>query len=177
MNEQIESMQPSTPPSSSSSLSYSSIPYGPSQHKSLEWLNEIHELNYFPYNSCNSLTIYSYKYWQSENKLLVATKENNLKEVYFKTMASASEFLDSADTTANTTCILSNQSSTSSGSVGQTGLPIQSNDEANRTKSSSTEEYKFSSTNNNLARMCEDSSYLMPVLKIHKFTKIKSKCM
>lgn len=47
--------------------------------KSFEWLNELREIHYVPYNSCNSLTIYSYKYWINENKFLVATKANNLK--------------------------------------------------------------------------------------------------
>lgn len=50
--------------------------------KSCDWLNELEELHYFPYNSCNSLTIYSYKYWKSQNKLLVSTKENNLKIIF-----------------------------------------------------------------------------------------------
>jgi hypothetical protein len=52
--------------------------------KLTENLFDLQELNYFPYNSCNSLTIYSYKYWQSQNKLLVSTKENNIKEISFK---------------------------------------------------------------------------------------------
>ncbi len=52
--------------------------------KLTENLFDLQELNYFPYNSCNSLTIYSYKYWQSQNKLLVSTKENNVKEISFK---------------------------------------------------------------------------------------------
>ena len=52
--------------------------------KSAENLLDLQELNYFPYNSCNSLTIYSYKYWQKLNKFLLTTKENNLKEISFK---------------------------------------------------------------------------------------------
>jgi hypothetical protein len=55
-------------------------------NKSVEWLAHLRELNYFPYNSCNSLTVYSYKYWTNQNRLIFATKENNLKEAYFQTL-------------------------------------------------------------------------------------------
>ena len=51
--------------------------------KSCELLSFLNELNYFPYNSCNSLTIYAFKYWPSKRKFLVVTKENNLKEIGF----------------------------------------------------------------------------------------------
>ena len=61
--------------------------------KLTENLFDLQELNYFPYNSCNSLTIYSYKYWQSQNKLLVSTKENNVKEISFK-LAQCNETMD-----------------------------------------------------------------------------------
>lgn len=50
---------------------------------SCEWLHSINELHYFSYNSCNSLTIYSYKFWPQKNSLLVSTKENNIKQVSF----------------------------------------------------------------------------------------------
>jgi len=66
-------------------------------NKSVEWLSNLRELNYFPYNSCNSLTIYSYKYWTSQNRLLFATKENNLKEAYFQTLKAELNENSSAD--------------------------------------------------------------------------------
>ncbi len=62
-----------------------------SMQKASEWLNELSECHYVPYNSCNSLTIFSYKYWESQNKFLVATKANNFKEFGFKSLLSASE--------------------------------------------------------------------------------------
>ena len=68
-------------------------------NKSVEWLSSLRELNYFPYNSCNSLTVYSYKYWTSQNKLLFATKENNLKEAYFQTLKSEHNENHRADST------------------------------------------------------------------------------
>ena len=74
----------SSPSLSSSSTSLSLVYLKNSILKSAEWLNELRELHYVPYNSCNSLTIYSYKYWLNENKFLIATKANNLKEFYFK---------------------------------------------------------------------------------------------
>jgi hypothetical protein len=52
--------------------------------KSCEWLAFLNELHYFPYNSCNSLTIYSYTYWPKHRAFLVSTKENNVKEISFK---------------------------------------------------------------------------------------------
>ena len=55
-----------------------------SNHKQNDWLNDLLELHYFAYNSCNSLTIYSYNYWTSQRKLIIATKENNIKEIFFE---------------------------------------------------------------------------------------------
>ncbi len=68
-------------------------------NKSVEWLSNLRELNYFPYNSCNSLTVYSYKYWTSQNRLLCATKENNLKEAYFQALKVERNENSSADST------------------------------------------------------------------------------
>jgi hypothetical protein len=61
--------------------------------KSCEWLSFLNELHYFPYNSCNSLTIYSYKYWSKQRTFLVSTKENNVKEICFKTRLCREETL------------------------------------------------------------------------------------
>lgn len=94
---------------SDSSSSLSMIYLANSMLKASEWLNELSECHYVPYNSCNSLTIYSYKYWESQNKFLVATKANNLKEFCFKSVLSASE-----DPIDNTDFVFSNRSSVSS---------------------------------------------------------------
>ena len=44
--------------------------------------NSLKEIHYVPYNTSNSLTIYSYTRWR--NRVLVTTKENFVKEIYFK---------------------------------------------------------------------------------------------
>ena len=114
-------MKPESPSQTSlksDSISSPSLIYlANSMHKSSEWLNELREIHYVPYNSCNSLTIYSYKYWQSENKFLVATKANNLKEFCFKSVLSANEDL-SLD---NIDFLFSNRSSVSSGNSNAPG--------------------------------------------------------
>jgi hypothetical protein len=54
--------------------------------RSCEWLTTLNELHYFPYNSCNALTIYSYAYWPAHHSFLISTKENNVKEMAFRTI-------------------------------------------------------------------------------------------
>ena len=44
--------------------------------------NNLKEIHYIPFNTSNSLTIYSYS--QFRNHVLTATKENFIKDVYFK---------------------------------------------------------------------------------------------
>ena len=138
--------------------------------KSVEWLNELRELHYVPYNSCNSLTVYSYKYWQSERKILVATKANNLKEFYFRSV------LDNEDNSLDTgEFVFSNRSSVSSST---------SNAAANNTAASAAHEalqpHKSSVVNSISTEEKSMSSpnalvtYLEPIVKIHHFKKIKS---
>ena len=43
--------------------------------------NHLKEIHYIPYNTSNSLTIYSYSLWK--NHVLVSTKENYLKKIYY----------------------------------------------------------------------------------------------
>ena len=120
--------------------------------KSTEWLNELRELHYVPYNSCNSLTIYSYKYWPNQNKFLVATKANNLKEFYFKTVVSNEEpSLDEF--------VFSNRSSVSSN--------------ASNSNTAAESNQKLVNTEKNSAQY--ELTYLEPCVKLHQFSKIKSK--
>lgn len=149
-------MKPESPSQTSlksDSISSPSLIYlANSMHKSSEWLNELREIHYVPYNSCNSLTIYSYKYWQSENKFLVATKANNLKEFCFKSVLSANEDL-SLD---NIDFLFSNRSSVSSG-----------NSNAPEEEIDSTSMDEKSTAHNELM-------YLEPYVKIHQLSKIKN---
>ena len=62
-----------------------------SLQKSCDWLHVLNELHYFAYNSINSLTIYSHKFWPSQRTFLVSTKENNVKEVSFRACRAASK--------------------------------------------------------------------------------------
>ena len=123
--------------------------------KNCDWLNDLLELHYFAYNSCNSLTIYSHKFWHNSRKLVVATKENNIKEVFFNQVEVVSE-------NDQGTKVLSTQSSISSGN---------SNSNPNQaTRKASSFESK-----SNMSINDSDGSYLEPVYKIHKLPKIKSK--
>lgn len=56
----------------------------PLRQQEIQILNELKELNYFAFSSSSSLTLYSFCLWKSEQKILVATKENNIKEFYFE---------------------------------------------------------------------------------------------
>jgi hypothetical protein len=76
--------------SSQESLPFSSLITSHFTNNSLN-IFDLQELNYFPYNSCNSLTIYSYKYWKTQNSFLLSTKENNLKEINFNTCSQFSD--------------------------------------------------------------------------------------
>ena len=96
--------------------------------QSIEWFNELRELHYVPYNSCNSLTIYSYKYWFNENRFLVATKANNLKEFSFKNVL----FNDDTSSSSDDLVYLSNISSVSS-----------NNSQSNTAKTTTTNELTY----------------------------------
>ena len=156
---------------SDSSSSLSLIYLADSMLKSVEWLNELRELHYVPYNSCNSLTVYSYKYWPSEKKILVATKANNLKEFYFRSV------LDSEDNSLDTgEFVFSNRSSVSSSTsnaVANNAAAAQETLQPHKSSvvtSISTEEKSMSSPNALV-------TYLEPIVKIHHFNKIKSICL
>ena len=106
-----------------------------------------------PYNSCNSLTIYSYKYWLNENKFLIATKANNLKEFYFKNV-----LLTPDDSNIeNSEYLFSNRSSVSSGSSSN---PINTNNQETKTEEKTL--------------IHNDLTYLEPYVKLHQFSRIKS---
>ncbi len=51
--------------------------------------NNLKEIHYIPFNTSNSLTIYSYTKFR--NHVLTATKENFIKDVYFKNVEEESE--------------------------------------------------------------------------------------
>jgi hypothetical protein len=143
----------SSPSLSSSSTSLSLVYLKNSILKSAEWLNELRELHYVPYNSCNSLTIYSYKYWLNENKFLIATKANNLKEFYFKNV-----LLTPDDSNIeNSEYLFSNRSSVSSGSSSN---PINTNNQETKTEEKTL--------------IHNDLTYLEPYVKLHQFSRIKS---
>ena len=145
----------------------------------VDWLNELRELHYVPYNSCNSLTIYSYKYWPSENRMLIATKANNLKEFHFKTVTSHSDhLLDTFDMAPSSRSSMSSNNSN----------PISSNfnqnkDNFNNTNNASLLQDSFAKNQNisNSTTVEEkttfvhnDFAYLDPNVKIHQLNKIKS---
>ena len=165
--------------SSPTSLSY---PYqlenlASSMIKSVEWLGELKELHYVPYNSPNSLTIYSYTYWSSENKLLVTTKENNLKEVSFKQCLNYSTPIGMVDHNLESTeTIYSNRSSESGDNAsGKPGGAKAEPNQNNSTLTDDTSHLMTSSMINPQAATCAETvSYLEPSLKIHKFPRIKS---
>lgn len=152
--------------------------------KSHRWLNDLEELHYFPYNSCNSLTIYSYKYWDKENKFLVATKENNLKEIYFKTCISAGSPDDYS--IENTGMVFSARSSVSSTNSNTASANTNEEVKAKGEIILSSNEGNFSDRKNSMinSTMADDKSssindlishsYLEPVFKIHKFSEITS---
>lgn len=54
------------------------------QLASQNYINELKEVHYIPNNTTNSPTIYSYQLWKMQKRVLIATKENYLKEIYFK---------------------------------------------------------------------------------------------
>ena len=133
---------------------------------------------------CNSLTIYSYKYWEKENKFLVATKENNLKEIYFKTCISSSPTDDfnienqgmvfSARSSVSSTNSNTTSANTTDDAKVKDEIMLNSNDgnfssRKNSMINSTMAEEKSSSINDLVSQ-----SYLEPVFKIHKFAEISS---
>jgi hypothetical protein len=143
-----------SPSFSDSSTSNSLAMLANSILKSTEWLNELRELHYVPYNSCNSLTIYSYKYWPSQNKFLVATKANNLKEFHFNTVLfNEDQSLDEF--------VFSNRSSVSSNaSNSNTAADINQKTSTSTTREQNSVQYEL--------------TYLEPCVKLHQLSKIKS---
>ena len=160
--------------------SFKSTDFSPqTMSKSNDWLNELRELHYMPYNSCNSLTIYSYKYWESQNRILIATKANNLKEFHFKTVVS------NGDTSLeNIELVNSNRSSISSNNSNPISTNFNSNRESslNNTANMSIQD-GFKSTSVVNSTVVEEKpvfgpneiEYLEPNVKVHQLNKIKSK--
>lgn len=144
--------------------------------KSCDWLNDLLELHYFAYNSCNSLTIYSYKYWSSQKKLLVSTKENNIKEIYFDLVINEETVNNTNEQVASTNAdniLLSMRSSLSSGNSNSNTRHASVNNEehtSNKIRKSSIED---SEAKSNMFLIDSDESYLEPVYKIHKLPKVK----
>ena len=149
--------------------------------KSVEWLSELKELHYVPYNSPNSLTIYSHTYWPSENKLLVTTKENNLKEVSFKQCSNYTtpiglleQQLESTETIYSSRSSESGENTSSARQGAARGEPNQNNstltDDTGHLMTSSMINPNTTTTSAEI-----NESYLEPSLKIHKFPRIKSR--
>lgn len=134
--------------------------------KSCDWLYELLELHYFAYNSCNSLTIYSYKYLPSQKKIILSTKENNIKEIYFE-LNYVSEDVPSSESV-----LVSTRSSISSSnnSNPNTRHASANNDESSESRKASN---SHQDTKSNLSFGEADGSYLEPIYKIHKLPKIK----
>lgn len=135
--------------------------------KSCDWLNDLLELHYFAYNSCNSLTIYSYKYLTSQKKIFVATKENNVKEIFF-------DLVLGDETQTAESVMLSTQSSLSSGNSNPNMRhPSSTTEEPVNIDSSRKTSVACTETKSNMSIFECDGSFLTPVYKIHKLSKIK----
>ncbi|CAF0713111.1 unnamed protein product [Brachionus calyciflorus] len=144
--------------------------------KSCSWLNDLIELHYFPYNSCNSLTIYSYKYWSNENKILVGTKENNVKEVYFKTcFCNLFTNDESSVDITGIESILSTRSSVSSNASNnhQNTFTSQEDGQTNR-KNSVVNSTNITDDKSVYSANETEFLYLEPVIKVHKLSKSKA---
>lgn len=144
--------------------------------KSIYWLYELIELHFFPYNSCNSLTIYSYKYWLNERKILVATKENNIKEVYFQTCYGS--FFNNDESSIDNNgidSIISPRSSVSSNASNpnQINSQLTNENEKNR-KNSIANSTIMTDDKSNYSSTDLEYVFIEPVMKIHKFSKLKS---
>lgn len=146
--------------------------------KSFSWLFDLIELHFFPYNSCNSLTIYSYKYWPSERKIVVATKENNVKEVYFQN--SYGSFTNNEESSIENHMIdntISPRSSVSSNASNPNQISnLIANDGEKNRKCSAVNSTNMTDekSNSNYSSTDLEYIYIEPVLKIHKFSKVKS---
>lgn len=166
------------PECKSKTSSFSSINMTNNLVKSCEWLYDLLELHYFAYNSCNSLTIYSYKYLPSQKKILVSTKENNIKEIYFDLYMNedntTQEHAISGSVHPAESVLLSTRSSLSSG--GNNSNPNTRHASANNEENSDNRKASIGGHPDNKSNLsfCEsDGSYLEPVYKIHKLPKIK----
>lgn len=135
--------------------------------KSCDWLNDLLELHYFAYNSCSSLTIYSYKYWSSQKKLLVSTKENNIKEIHFSLVVIEDPIPEQHHSGAEGV-VLSTRSSVSSSNSNSNARHDDFGSESRKESISGVENKSNTSINDS------EGSYLEPVYKIHKLPKIKS---
>lgn len=161
------------PECKSKTSSFSSINMTNNLVKSCEWLYDLLELHYFAYNSCNSLTIYSYKYLPSQKKILVSTKENNIKEIYFDLyMNEESPQEQASGVHPAESVLLSTRSSLSSGNNSN---PNTRHASANNEDNSECRKASIGHPDNksNLSFCESDGSYLEPVYKIHKLPKIK----
>lgn len=144
--------------------------------KSCDWLYDLLELHYFAYNSCNSLTIYSYKYLPSLKKILVSTKENNIKEIYFELFMNEDGAIGGGEHQSGAnppeSALLSTRSSLSSGNSNPNTRHVSANnDDVNENiRKAST---GHPDTKSNLSFNEPEGSYLEPIYKIHKLPKIK----
>lgn len=160
----------------SSSISLENDSISNNIQKSLSWLFDLIELHFFPYNSCNSLTIYSYKYWLSERKIVVATKENNVKEVYFQNcFGSFTNNDESSIENHMIDSITSPRSSVSSNASNPNpNSNLATNDDEKNRKSSTVNSTNMTDDRSNYSSTDFDYNYIEPVLKVHKFSKVKS---
>ncbi len=162
-------------------------------NKSTEFLNELKELQYIPYNSPNSLTVYSYKFYERERKLFLATKENILKEISFRKATTfchqfqLDQNVDSSETIYSSTSSISMNAVAAAATAAsqQTTTTNKETPAANKTAT------ETASRNNNVTLTEEmtttamadmngsdiEVSYLESCMKMHKFPRIKSKIL
>jgi hypothetical protein len=136
------------------------------------WLYDLLELHYFAYNSCNSLTIYSHKFWNTRKRLLVATKENNLKEIYFKLAFNDEQplLLDTLDACPSArSSFSSTENSSAAKFIAGDGSKEDESGCSGHQKTLTNFDNKSNLSINDM-----DNCYLEPVNKIHKLSKIKS---
>ena len=164
------------PESKSKTSSFSSINLTNNLVKSCDWLYDLLELHYFAYNSCNSLTIYSYKYLPSLKKILVSTKENNIKEIYFELFMNEDGVIGGGEHQSGAnppeSALLSTRSSLSSGNSNPSTRHVSANnDDVNENSRKASTGHP--DTKSNLSFNEPEGSYLEPIYKIHKLPKIK----
>jgi hypothetical protein len=165
----------STASSSTSIISADTLQNSKTQTKHYLYLDGLREVHYVPYCSCNAPTIYSYRYWERKRTFLLSTKANNFNFFSFKRVNQQQRQLQSLNDDSSNFDTFSGRNSFSS--------TISNNNTAN-INDSSLNQVKNSFTNSQLTTDTDRSSinlndiqnvYLEPNLKIHKFSKIKSK--